>query len=364
MTGVEQRNTDLADQSSSVARAGLLMRLMTTLPGRRDDAVAVVNGLFGDALDERGSTIATPMTIRAGTTVLPLERDALGEALAGAVPHVGRRLCLLVHGLMSTESIWEFPSDRSTTYGTLLARDHEVTPLSLRYNSGRHISTNGRELAHLTDRLVRAWPVPVREINLVGHSMGGLVVRSACHYGRFGWPRGRRLPFGRRWTSRVRRVVLLGVPNRGAPLEVLVNRASSALWSLPLPPTRLLGLGLDRRSAGIKDLRFGAVLDEDWQERDPASREPAQLHRARRPPRADHLLIAGSVTTDPEHWFTGVVGDALVTPSSAGGRDARANGSELFPKATSRVFPRVTHLALAHHPDVYDAIDAWWTSAT
>jgi pimeloyl-ACP methyl ester carboxylesterase len=265
---------------------------------------------------------------------------------------------------MSTESIWEFPTIESTTYGTLLARDHGVTPLSLRYNSGLHISSNGRELAHLLDRLVRAWPVRVREINLIGHSMGGLVIRSACHYGRFGWPRGRNLPIGRRWTSKVRRVVLIGVPNRGAPLEAFVNLASTTLWSLPIPPTRLIGLGLDRRSAGIKDLRFGAILDEDWQEQDPAAREPAPLHRVRRPPRADHLVIAGSVTADPEHWVTTVIGDALVTPSSAAGRAELANGNELLPGAALRLFPKITHLALAHRPDVYGAIDAWWTSAT
>jgi triacylglycerol lipase len=364
VTAVEQPDTGIGDQSSTVAGAGLLIRLVTTLPGRRDDALAVVNGLFGDDLDDRVSAIATPMTIRAGTTVLPLERDALGDVLAETVPDVGPRLCVLVHGLMSTESIWEFPTSESTTYGTLLARDHGVTPLSLRYNSGRHISTNGRELAHLLDRLVRAWPVPVREINLIGHSMGGLVIRSACHYGRFGWPRGRHLPIGRRWTSKVRRVVLIGVPNRGAPLEVFVNLASTTLWSLPIPATRLIGLGLDRRSAGIKDLRFGAILDEDWQEQDPAAREPAPPHRVRRPPLADHLVIAGSVTTDPGHWLTTVIGDALVTPSSAAGRAEPPTANELFPGGALSLFPKVTHLALAHHPDIYGAIDAWWTSAT
>lgn len=332
------------------------MRLLASLPGRSDDVVAIANGLFGDTLDDRDSRLATPMTIRAGDTQLPLDRETLPAALATA-SNVSQRICVLVHGLMSTESIWQFPNSPSTTYGTLLAADHDATVLSLRYNTGRHISTNGRELAHLLNHLVSVWPVRVREINLIGHSMGGLVIRSACHYGRRAWPLGRRLPIGRPWTSKVRRVVLIGVPNTGAGLEAFVNSASAALWALPVPATRLVGLGLDQRSAGIKDLRFGAIIDEDWLERDPGARHRTHPHRSQRLRRADHLVIAGSVTADPEHPVALVIGDALVTsPSSSG----RSPDGELFPGAAERMFPKVTHNALAHHPDVYETIAAWW----
>lgn len=364
MTGAERPAARTGDWARVVAGAGPLLRLLTTLPGRLDDGVAVVNGLFGDALDDQGSSLATPMTIRAGATVLPLERDALADALTEALPDVGSRICLLVHGLMSTESVWQFPAMGSTTYGTLLARDHGVAPLTLRYNTGRHISTNGRELARLLNRLVAAWPVRVQEIDLIGHSMGGLVIRSACHYASALWPRGRHLPLGRPWITRVRRVVLVGVPNTGAPLEVFVNLTSATLWSLPVPATRLVGLGLDHRSAGIKDLRFGAILDEDWQEQDPSALERTRPQRVRRLRRAHYLVIVGSVTADPEHPLARIIGDALVTSSSATGLVEDASGSELLPGATVRLFPKVTHLALANRPEVYAAIDAWWRSPT
>jgi triacylglycerol lipase len=364
MTGVEQAAAGTGDNIPAVAGAGRLLRLLASPPGRLDDALAVVNGLFGDALDHQGSALATAMTVRAGGTVLPLERDALADVLIEALPHVGPRICLLVHGLMSTDSVWRFPATRSTTYGTLLARDHGVTPLTLRYNTGRHISTNGRELARLLNRLVGAWPVRVQEINLIGHSMGGLVIRSACHYARGLRPRRRHLPMGRTWTTKVRRVVLVGVPNMGAPLEVFVNLASATLWSLPVPATRLVGLGLDHRSAGIKDVRFGAVLDEDWQEQDPGALERAQPRRVRRPRRADYLVIAGSVTADPEHPLSRLIGDAMVTSSSATGLATAAGEGELFPGATVRMFPKVTHAELANRPDIYAAIDAWWRSRT
>ncbi len=113
---------------------------------RRDDVAAIVNGLFGDKLDDSVSRWSTPMTIRAGDTVVARNGRALPDALGG-LANVGPRICLLVHGLMSTESIWNFPDAPSTTYGRLLADDHDVTVLSVRYNTGRHISTNGRELA-------------------------------------------------------------------------------------------------------------------------------------------------------------------------------------------------------------------------
>jgi len=334
-----------------------VLRVLAAVPGRGDDAVAIVNGLFGDALDERDSRYATSMTIRAGDTVLPVDPHLLPGVLDTAVPNVGSRLCVLVHGLMSTESIWRFSGQPTTTYGSLLAADHGVTALSVRYNTGRHVSVNGRELAHLLAQLVRAWPVRVREINLIGHSMGGLVVRSACHYGRRSWRLGRWVPIGTRWTGKVRRVVLIGVPNTGAGLEAFVNSASAALWSVPVPATRLVGLGLDRRSAGIKDLRFGAIVDDDWLERDPDARHRSHPHRPIRLRRADYLVIAGSVTADHEHPVARVIGDALVTSASAAGR---SDDGELFAGATTRMFSKVTHNALAHHPDVYDAILDWW----
>jgi len=361
---VDEPGTCVGGRTGAVSSAGSVLGVLTAMRGRRDDALAVVNGLFGDALDDRKSPFATSMTIRAGSTVLPLERDGLHDVLTGAVGPVSSRICLLVHGLMSTESIWHYPDDASTTYGTLLADTYGVTPLSVRYNTGRRVSANGRELAQLLNLLVRAWPVRVQEINLIGHSMGGLVIRSACYYARTVRPRGRHLPIGRRWTTKVRRVVLVGVPNTGAPLEAFVNVASSTLWSLPVPATRLVGLGLDCRSAGIRDLRFGNVVDEDWLEQDPDARVRPQPHRVHRLRRADHLVVAGTVTTDPEHPLARIIGDALVTSSSAAGLVDGADQRELIPGATTRLFPKTTHIALAHNDDVFAAIDNWWRSST
>ena len=80
----------LAEQPNGPSTAGSLLRVLTALPKRSDNLVAVVNGLFGDALDDRDSSWATPMTMRAGDTVLPLDRDSLRNSLSTV--DVGPRL--------------------------------------------------------------------------------------------------------------------------------------------------------------------------------------------------------------------------------------------------------------------------------
>jgi hypothetical protein len=158
-------------------------------------------------------------------------------------------------------------------------------------------------------------------------------------------------------------VVLLGAPNSGASLEVIANLTSAALWSLPLPVPRLIGAGLDRRSAGIKDLRWGAVVDEDWVERDPGAIRRPERHRAHVPGRAAYLAVAGSLVgrsgTDRPRLIDRVIGDPLVTPSSAAG-DLGREAPRLFPNLTVSLCPRVDHIALANSPEVYDEITRWW----
>src|SRR5436309_2177677 len=138
-------------------------------------------------------------------------------------------------------------------FGSRLREDLGYTPIYVRYNTGLHVSDNGRRLSEVLEAVAKAWPVDLEEIVLVGHSMGGLVARSACHYGEAG---------GASWTGRVRHVFCLGTPHLGAPLERSANLAGWALTRLP--ETRPFGDLVNARSAGIKDLRFGSCIEEDW----------------------------------------------------------------------------------------------------
>jgi triacylglycerol lipase len=317
-----------------------------------DAALGVVNGAIGDRLHARDNGLDLGMSVRgAEGGYLSLEPGSLqpGE-LAGAIPEASPRVALFVHGLMATEWSWWLESEAyhgeaGASFGTLLARDLGYTPVWARYNTGRHVSENGRLLARTIARLVDAWPVPVEELLLVGHSMGGLVVRSACHYAE-----AEDLP----WTSRVRRVFCLGSPHHGAPLERFGRVATAVLGAIDTPHTRIPARLLAARSAGIKDLCHGRLVDEDWLGQDldavrqAAAREIPLLEHA-----AYHFLSA-TLTTDTEHPLGHLLGDLLVlVPSASGARLTHRT----FPIETRR-FGGVMHHQLQNHPAVYAQLRA------
>ena len=142
-------------------------------------------------------------------------------------------------------------------HGAALARDLGYTPLYLLYNSGLHISTNGHAFAAILEQLVASWPVAVDELVLLGHSMGGLVARSACLVAG---------EHGHTWQNRLQALITLGTPHHGAPLERGGNWIDLLLDLSPY--TAPLGALGRIRSAGVTDLRYGNVLDEHWQGRD------------------------------------------------------------------------------------------------
>ena len=175
-------------------------------------------------------------------------------ALAAAIPHPSRKLVVLVHGLCMSDRQW---TRKGHNHGTALARDLGYTAVHLHYNSGLHISTNGRAFANLIEDLLNQWPAPLEEFAIVAHSLGGLVSRSAYHYG---------TAAGHRWPRRLGRLIFLGTPHHGAPLERVGNWVDAALQLSPYTsPLARLG---KIRSAGITDLRYGNLLDEDWEGRD------------------------------------------------------------------------------------------------
>jgi pimeloyl-ACP methyl ester carboxylesterase len=193
---------------------------------------------------------------------------------------------------------------------------------------------------------VSAWPVPVDELIIVGHSMGGLVARSACHYGQ---------EAGLDWTERVRHVVFLGSPHLGAPLEKVTNVAA---WLLGLTDvTRPFADALNTRSAGIKDLRFGAVLDDHWRDADLDALLENRTGHVPLLPGANHYFVAATVTRDARHPVAVAIGDLLVRRASAFGR-GRVTRLQ-FPIEHSRHVGPMHHLALLNHPVLYEQMRRW-----
>jgi len=309
-------------------------------------ALAVLNATLGDQLDDQGSPLAIRMAVRRARADVEPRRDALEVAF----PEATSKLAIFVHGLGETEESWRLHADRhgcgaESTYGSRLAQDFGYTPVYLRYNTGLHVSENGRQLAALLDNVVAAWPAPVVELILVGHSMGGLVARSACHYAQ---------QSGHSWVSEVRHVFYLGAPHLGAGPEQWVSRLSSVLAKLD--ETRPLASILDRRSAGIKDLRAGYLLDDDWRDADPGSKR--QGNDVPLSPRADHYTVSATVTSSRRNPLGRVVGDLLVQPASARGRSRRGRHIS-FPVEHKRHFGGLHHFDLLNHPSVYEAIREW-----
>jgi triacylglycerol lipase len=273
-----------------------------------ESVLAVLNGAVGDYLHTTQNGLATEMQL-------------ITKATAGT-----KRVVVLVHGLMCTESVWTMPD--GTDYGSLLERDFGFTPIYVRFNSGRKVTESGEELARQLELVVTQNP-SLEEILLVGFSMGGLVIRSATHFassssdGKSNW-----LPL-------VRRTFYIGTPHLGSPWERAGRTLAKILRAIPDPYTRLAADLAELRSAGIKDLG------------DP-------LHPLPLLPSIEHNLIAGYMNETLADLF----GDGLVPiPSSTRRHPSIDAGPHRI-----QIFPRLSHLTLAHHPDIYVQIAAWMNS--
>jgi pimeloyl-ACP methyl ester carboxylesterase len=294
-------------------------------------AIGALNGVAGDRLARDHPDLSVDLAVRRRGQDVPLDEPGLADAF----PDPTGRLVLFVHGLCETDEAWKLGSltgEPRPSYGARLRTERGYTPLFLRYNTGLRVSVNGARLAAALERIAAAWPVEVEQLALVGHSMGGLVARSACHYGAVE---------GHDWTESLRHVFCLGTPHLGAPLEKAASVAARALNRLP--ESRPFGdLFLNGRSEGIKDLRFGNVVEDD--------RDVPFL------PHATYCFIGATLTSKPD-GVGGLIGDLLVHyPSASGvGRSRRIP----FELENGRHLGGAHHLQLLNHPDVYEQIREW-----
>ncbi|WP_052047977.1 MULTISPECIES: esterase/lipase family protein [Nocardiaceae] len=266
--------------------------------------IAVLHGLIGDDMEKTARVLAYPMSIRVdGRPVLPKYR-----ALAAAFPDAGAHLVLFLHGLVETESAWRLGG--RPTYGERLDSEADTTSICLRYNTGRRIGTNGADLSDLLEQLVTAWPVRVHRITLVGHSMGGLVSRSAAHHA---------AESGRRWVDLLTDVFTLGTPHLGAPLAHGVHVAVAALALAP--ETRPFAHLLARRSAGIRDLVHGSITETEGHASYADGFDVGTAADITVPEGVRHHHASAVITGNPRHPVGIFVGDGLVRTDSAGGRN-------------------------------------------
>lgn len=310
-------------------------------PGESEDRealLAVINGVLGDYLEERGNPLAMPLQLTVGGRPLPLE---LAGTVGAALPRATGRIVVMVHGSCMTEHQW---IRGGHDHGLALVRDGGWTRIGVRYNSGLHISTNGERLAQQLEELVGAWPVPVETVALIGHSMGGLVSRAAC------WAAEQE---GHAWRSRLGTLVTLGTPHHGAPLERAGNWVDGVLGAsrFSAPLARLGKI----RSAGVTDLRYGNVVRADWEGRDRFERAGDPRTRIGLPDGVACHAVAGTLGR--------LGGDGLVPVDSALGVHPDADLGFGGGDGDTLVVEECGHLDLLDRAEVYRWIRGWLVDA-
>jgi pimeloyl-ACP methyl ester carboxylesterase len=307
----------------------------------REAVLAALNGVFGDFLASSGNALAIPMRLRQHGQVLELERSALTEAIR----EPSGKLLILVHGLCRSDLQW---CRNKHDHGEALANELGYTPLYLHYNSGRHVSDNGREFSAMLDTLVREWPVPVEEVAILAHSMGGLVARSACYYGRLA---------RHAWLRPLQHLVFLGTPHHGAPLERTGNWLTLNLGrnAFTAPCARLGRL----RSAGITDLRYGNLVDADWQGRDRFEHAGDKRQRVPMPKGVRCYAIAGTTGRRLGDMRDRMLGDGIIPIDTALGRHPDPACTLRFPTSHTWVGFGIHHLDLLSRIQVYEKIRDW-----
>lgn len=295
---------------------------------RREAAIAALNGVFGDHLHASGNPLAIRMQLRhAGDAVSPSR-----EVLAHHFPHTDGKVMVFLHGLCMNDLQW---SDAGRDRGATLADEFGFSPLHLHYNTGRHVAENGRAFAELLEQLVHAWPVPVEDLILVCHSMGGLVARSAIGAG---------VNAGHAWASQPLRVVFLGTPHHGAPLE-RVGSWVDLLLGLSAYSAPIAKIGR-ARSAGIRDLRHGFLRKGGE-----VAALPAQVRA---------YAIAATTERSRKAASVGSLrGDGLVPVASAFGEHADPAFDLRIPAARRWIAHGTHHIGLLRSARVYEQIAHW-----
>ncbi|MBG8555310.1 esterase/lipase family protein [Hymenobacter guriensis] len=327
----------------------------------------VLNGAFGDQLASRHDPRAIRLSFRRHDADVSVSQLRLSAER--------RKTVVFLHGLMGDEYIWQTGPEPAVRYGPRLQQEVPVHCLYVRYNTGLHISENGRTLHHLLAELVAAYPEATEELVLVGHSMGGLVIRSAGHYASVSTKHEEAGSSGSNeesqpatenqelttdnsplttsnWPSRLKSVFLLGVPNEGSFLEQNSHLTSTVLRKINLRPTRFISGLLDKRSNGIKDLRHARLVDEDWLSPHADDLLPPRTVVPPLPGVHYHVLVA-SVLKSVGSALADYFGDGLVGTGSARGTIFGDPALPLDIYVSTRTFAQQHHGTLLANEEVY-----------
>lgn len=306
-----------------------------------NNLIAALNGVCGDHLQESGNPLAIAMQFHTHERPLTLARDSIIEA----IPNPGQHIIVMVHGLCLSHECWH--RSAAPSIGQRLQAESNTTCLYLNYNTGRHISDNGQELATQLSALMAQWPVEVRRLTLIGYSMGGLVIRSACHYAEQAQAR---------WLEPLTSVIYIGAPHHGSALAKAANLATFAMTHTPFTEPLAIGQFL---SAGIKDLSHGNLLEEDWAnaaspDHGPDLRQPIPLTH-----HAEHYFVAAALGSKVTELKSMMLGDLLVRLGSATGQHQDELKRFDIKPENCRIVHESNHFDMLHDAVVVDQIADW-----
>jgi pimeloyl-ACP methyl ester carboxylesterase len=327
----------------------------------REAVLAALNGVLGDRLVASNNPLATPMTLRHQHQALVWGTPAVQATLSAATPKV----LVLIHGLCMNDLQWHTQVNGSTPvdHGAALAQALGYTPVYVRYNTGLHTSENGAALAHQLAQLVQHWPMPVQELSIVAHSMGGLVTRSAVHWAQTATKAKASAGTAShsQWLAALKSIVFLGTPHHGAPLERAGNWVDVVLGGMPLvsPFTKPFAKLGQLRSAGITDLRFGNVCEADWLGVERFKRQSDRRAVVPLPEGIACFTVAATVAAARSPLVERLVGDRLVPLDSALGQHSQPQRSLVFAKTSQWVAYRMNHMELLSSPKVTNKLLEW-----
>tara|TARA_B110000503_G_scaffold67957_1_gene106280 strand:- start:964 stop:2169 length:1206 start_codon:yes stop_codon:yes gene_type:complete len=308
---------------------------------KKEIILSVLNGVIGDYLEEKENPLKITMQFRYQSKTLAIDP----KSIKAAYPKVNGKILLMIHGSCMNDLQW---TRKDHNHGKIIATELNKTPIYLKYNSGLHISSNGKNLNNLLEELVKNWPVPIEELVIIAHSMGGLVSRSALYYGEQNQ---------KKWTQHVKKIVFLGTPHHGSYVERTGNYLDLILESIHYAkPFARLG---KIRSAGVTDLRYGNLIDEDWKDDHRFEIKNDKRRNIQLSKQIEFYTIAAVIGNETTSLSTQILGDTLVDIKSALGQHKNPDKNLNFKKENIWISYDSNHLDLISNPKILNKIKVW-----
>ena len=308
---------------------------------KKDFILSILNGVIGDYLAEKENPLEIEMHFVHQSKKITIDKKSIKNSYS----NISSKIILMVHGSCMNANLW---TRKNHNHGEILAKETSETLIYLNYNSGKHVSTNGKEFNELLEKLTKNWPVPVEEITIINHSMGGLVTRSALYYGE---------QAQKSWTNLTKKIVFLGTPHHGSHIERKGNYLDLILESVPYAkPFAKLG---KIRSAGVTDLRYGNLVDEDWQYKNRFELKKEHKKHIPLTKNTEYYSIAAVTGKEKNYIKNRFFGDSLVSVKSALGKHKNRDKNLHFKKENTFTVYENNHSDLLSNPKITEILKNW-----